>query len=73
MKKFFNEVFGQALYTIFVIALFVFGFSPWLNWLKYHASNDQNIMIIFDVLLFFIIIPINGAIVIFKLITGLIF
>lgn len=73
MKKFFNEIFGQVLYTILIITCFIFGFTPWLSWLKYHATNDQNIMVVLDVLGFFILIPINGAIVIFKFITGLIF
>jgi hypothetical protein len=73
MKKFLSETFGQALYAILIIACFIAGFSPWLNWLKYHASNDQNIMVILDVLGFFILIPINGAIVIYKFITGLMF
>lgn len=71
MKKFLNEVAGQTLYTILIITCFVVGFSPWLRWLKYHSINDQTIMVVLDVLFLWILIPINGLIVIFKAIASL--
>lgn len=66
-----KETIGRTLYFIFIIACFIAGFSPWLEWLKYHSTNDQTIMVVLDVLFLWIIIPMNGLIIIFQTIVGL--
>ena len=64
---------SEILYYIFIIVCFIVGFSPWLSWTKYHIQNEQSLMVIFDIIFIFIIVPINGFIVIIKMIFGLFF
>lgn len=63
----------EILSYVFIMACYIVGFFPWLGWIKYHVHNNQIIMVIIDILLFFIIVPINGFIIIIKTIFGLLF
>lgn len=58
---------------LFVVACFIVGFSRWLAWTKFHIVNGQSVMVILDIVFFFILVPINGLIIIVQTIFGLIF
>ena len=70
-KKLLNELISKGFSYFFIVICYVVGFFPWLNWIKYHISNHQYIMAVLDVVLFFIITPINGFIIIVKTIFSL--
>ncbi|MBU1922641.1 MAG: zinc ribbon domain-containing protein, partial [Candidatus Omnitrophica bacterium] len=43
-NKEYLEYIGSFIYGTIIVLSSIFGFSSWLNLLKYHASNDQIIM-----------------------------
>lgn len=72
-KSEFFELLAQGLYLLVGGISLVMGFTPWLNMLKFHAINDQTVMVVLDVLFVWVIIPITGFIVLIKATTGYFF